>query len=295
MAERLETVSGVELCLETFGDPEDPALLLIGGAAASMDWWDSELCQRLADEGHLVIRYDHRDTGRSETSPEGRPEYSADDLANDPLRLLSALGIDRAHLVGLSMGGGIAQQLAAHAPERVLTLTLIATSPAGDSAGCQSLPPMEPRLAARFAEPSPDPHWNDRAAVIDHLVESERLFAGPRAFDEERIRRLAGIVFDRTRNMGASMKNHWILSGDDSPAFRLADIRSPTLVLHGTADPLFPFAHGECLAAEIPNAALVPLPGMGHQTPPPPLWDLVVRAITQHTSGHRALRRGQQH
>lgn len=118
MAERLVTVDGVELCLETFGDRTDPALLLIGGAAASMDWWDVGFCQRLADGGRFVVRYDHRDTGNSVTSPVGEPSYSSQDLATDPLRILDALGIARAHLVGLSMGGGIAQHLAARHPDR---------------------------------------------------------------------------------------------------------------------------------------------------------------------------------
>src|SRR3712207_21755 len=103
----------VDLCFETIGDSADPTLLLIGGMGASMDWWDDELCARFADGGRLDVRYDHRDTGRSPTSPVGAPEYTATDLTLDPLRVLDELGIERAHLLGVSMGGGIGQSLAA--------------------------------------------------------------------------------------------------------------------------------------------------------------------------------------
>ncbi|MGH8868508.1 MAG: alpha/beta fold hydrolase [Actinomycetes bacterium] len=286
MAERLVTVDGVELCLERFGDPADPALVLISGAAASMDWWEVEFCERLAHEGRLVVRYDHRDTGRSVTSPVGEPSYSGADLSTDPLRILDALGIARAHLVGVSMGGGIAQELAAWHPDRVLSLSLIATSAAGERADQTSLPSMEPRVAAWFENPDPEPDWGDRAAVVDYVVESVRPFAGSLGFDEERTRRIATVVVARTRDIAASMTNHWLLVDDDASApFRLADLDVPTLVLHGTDDPLFPYGHGEALAAEIPGATLIPLEGIGHQEPPPSLWDVVVPAIARHTSG----------
>jgi pimeloyl-ACP methyl ester carboxylesterase len=283
MGEQLVTTDGVELCLETFGDPADPAVLLISGLAASMDWWDVELCERLAGHGRFVVRYDHRDTGRSESSPAGKPSYTGDDLVADPLRVLDALGIARAHAVGISMGGGIAQHLAAQHPERLDSITLISTTAAGARADRTSLPEMEPRIAATFHDPAPEPAWDDRAAVVEYLVENERPFAGSLGFDEDRVRRVAEAVVDRTRDIAASQVNHWAVEGSEF-GFRLADIDVPTLVLHGTADPLFPFGHGEALAAEIRGAALVPLEGMGHQTPPPELWDVVVPAIARHTA-----------
>ena len=285
MAEQLVTTDGVELCLETFGKRADGGVLLISGLAASMDWWDVEFCKRLADEGRFVIRYDHRDTGRSVASPVGKPSYYADDLATDPLRILDALGIARAHVVGLSAGGGIAQRLAARHPDRLLTLTLIATSPAGIRVGQESLPPMEPRLAATFEHPTPEPAWDDRAAVVDYLVQGERDYAGSIGFDEDRVRRLANIVVERTRNIAASMTNHWVMDGGAPAPFRLDEITVPTLILHGTVDPFFPIGHGESLAAEIPGASLISLEGMGHEVPPPRLWDIVVPAIVQHSSG----------
>jgi len=267
----------MDLCLETFGARSDPALLLIGGAAASMDWWETEFCERLAAAGRFVIRYDHRDTGQSPSSPPGEPDYTSQDLATDPLRILDELGIARAHLAGLSMGGGIAQFLAALHPDRVRTLTLIATGPGGERASDEPLPPLNPPAT----QPAPD--WGDRAAVIDYVVEDQRAYGGV-PFDEERIRRLAERVVDRTRDMAASAANHMLAPGQ-SPSFRLADITAPTLVLHGTADPLFPPAYGEALAAEIPHARLVPLVDMGHEYPPPRLWDTVLAEITRHTSG----------
>ena len=282
MAEQLVTTGGVQLCLETFGDPEHPALLLVSGLCASMDWWDVGLCERIAAEGRYVIRYDHRDTGRSEISPVGEPSYTGDDLAIDALRVLDALGIGRAHLAGISAGGGIAQQLAVRHPERLLSITLIATSAAGARAGTSPLPPPEPRVAATFDDPGAEPAWDDRAAVVEYLVEGERPFAGAVGFDEERVRAIARAVVGRSRDVAAAA-NHWAAEGS-AFEFALADIRVPTLVLHGTEDPFFPFPHGEALAAEIPGATLVKLDGMGHQTPPPELWDVVVPAIVQHTA-----------
>jgi pimeloyl-ACP methyl ester carboxylesterase len=282
VSERVVVVDGVELCLETFGDDGAAAVLLIGGMTAAMDWWDSELCRRLAAEGRLVVRYDHRDTGRSATSPVGSPAYSVRDLTEDPLRILDALGIGRAHLVGVSAGGGIAQELAALHPDRVLTLTLIATSAAGTRAEDRPLPPPAPRIAALSADPEPDP--TDRAAVVEDIVAAERPYAGSLGFEEARVRRIAETVVDRSHDV-ASRTNHWVALADDSGdvAFRMADIRVPTLVLHGTDDPLFPFPHGEALAAEIPGASLLPVPGMGHEVPPERTWDVVVPAIARHT------------
>ncbi|HVW40674.1 MAG TPA: alpha/beta hydrolase [Amycolatopsis sp.] len=267
----------MDLYRETFGAAGDPAILLIGGVSAAMDWWETEFCERLAAAGRFVIRYDHRDTGQSPTSPAGKPQYTGEDLATDPVRLLDALGVERAHLVGVSMGGGIAQHVGARYADRVRTLTLIETSPAGERVGRQPLP------AGNAPAGPPAPDWHDRAAVIDYLVESQRVYSGV-PFDEDRVRRLATQVVDRSPDMAASMTNHLLAPGGP-PAFRLADITAPTLVLHGTADPLFPLGHGAALADEIPNARFVRLENMGHEYPPARLWDVVIPEIVQHTSG----------
>jgi pimeloyl-ACP methyl ester carboxylesterase len=280
MTEQLVDVPGATICVEGFGAPGDPAVLLLGGIGMAMDWWEPPFCARLAAAGRHVIRYDHRDTGRSTCWPPGAPDYSADDLQADPLHVLDALGVDRAHLVGLSMGGGISQEIAAQHPERVASLTLVATSPAGKRAGGEPLPPPEPALAASFADPA-EPDWDDRDAVVEHMVAEQRLYAGPRLFDEERVRRLAELVLDRSASP-ASAGNHAVCRDGTAPPFALADLAVPTLVLHGTADPLFPLPHGRALAAEIPGARLLLLDGVGAE-PPGRVHAEVAEAVLAHT------------
>ena len=280
------SVGDAELCVDTYGDPGDPAVLLMGGATSSMDWWEPEFCTRLAAAGRFVIRFDNRDTGQSTSSPVGEPSYTGADLSADPLRLLDALGIASAHLVGVSMGGGIAQDIAVQHPDRVRSLTLIATTAAFDRVATLPLPPPEPRLAATFEpDASADVDWEDEEACVAEMVAVQRLYAGARWFDEDRVRAVARIVVGRTRNLRASVTNHWIvIGGGDEVPHSMAEIDVPTLVLHGTEDPLFPFPHGEALASEIHGATLLALAGMGHEVPPHGLWDVVVPAITEHTA-----------
>src|SRR3954453_9202246 len=130
MTERMVEANGVELCTEPFGNPADPPILLIMGIGASMLWWEEGFCQLLADGGRFVIRYDHRDTGRSVTYAPGRPEYTGDDLVADAAGVLDAFGLPAAHVVGVSAGGAFAQVLALGSPHRVRTLVLISSSPA---------------------------------------------------------------------------------------------------------------------------------------------------------------------
>jgi hypothetical protein len=195
VTKRIVQANGVDLCVETFGHPSDPAILLIMGAAGSMLSWEDEFCGRLADGGRFVIRYDHRDTGRSVTYEPGAPKYMFGDLVADVVGLLDALGLENAHLVGVSMGGAIAQLVGLDHPDRVASLTLIATSP---GPGRPDLPAMSDEVKSRFDAPSPEPKWSDRAAVIDYIIESERSGAArSRRFDEAGKRELAGRVFDR--------------------------------------------------------------------------------------------------
>jgi pimeloyl-ACP methyl ester carboxylesterase len=271
--------NGVELCVQTFGNPASPAILLIGGAASSMDWWEDEFCERLASGPRFVIRYDPRDTGQSVSYEPGAAQYGGPDLVADAVGVLDAVRIARVHVVGISMGGGIAQHLALDHPDRVASVTLISTSPGGTD-----LPPMSDELRARFAEPSPEPDWSDRQAVVDYLVDDLRPYAGTLPFDEEGIQALVGRIVDRTVNIASTVKNHWLLEGGEPVRPRLGEIRAPTLVLHGTEDPLFPYGHAEALAAEIPRARLVPLEGVGHEMPPRPVWDRVVAAILDHSA-----------
>jgi pimeloyl-ACP methyl ester carboxylesterase len=279
MSELVE-VNGVELCVEGIGDRSDPAILLVMGASGSMDWWEDEFCERLAAGSRFVIRYDQRDTGRSVTYEPGAPGYTGDDLIADVLGVLDAFGLARAHLVGISAGGAIAQIVALDNPERIASLTLISTSPSG---GDPDLPGMSGAAAARFAD-VPVPDWSDRAAAIDYGVHLARVSAArSRPFDEAAMRALLGRVYDRTRNMESSMKNHYTLEGGERWRERLAELRVPTLVMHGDEDPLFPPAHGVALANEIPGATLIELEGMGHELPER-VWDVVIPAILEHTS-----------
>jgi pimeloyl-ACP methyl ester carboxylesterase len=269
--------NGVELCVEEFGDASHPALLRIGGLSGSMDWWRTEFCERLATGGLRVIRYDHRDTGESVHSPAGAPDYTGADVVADILGLLDALGIPRAHLAGASMGGALAMAFATGHAERVATLTLMSTSTAGDH-----LPPPEPKLLEHFKDPPPTPDWSDRDAVIDYTVADHRAYAGALGFDEDEVRATAAIVVDRTRDMEAAMTNHSLLTGD-GPPLRPDLISAPTLVIHGSDDPLFPLPHGEALARAIPGARLLVIDGMGHEVPPSPVWDEVIGALLEHT------------
>ena len=281
--ERIVQANGVDLCIEAFGDPADPAILLIGGAAASMDWWEDEFCERLAQGPRFVIRYDNRDTGRSVAYEPGEPRYTGLNLVADAIGLLDSLGLARAHLVGISMGGGIAQRAALDHPDRVATLTLISTTAIGpDRPGSPDLPPMSDEVRASFADPPSEPDWSDRAAVIDYTVDGMHPFAGPRTYDDAHLRELAGRIFDRTTNVASSMTNHWILDEGEPLRRPVADVAAPTLVMHGTDDPLFPYGHGVALADAIPGARLVALEQTGHELPPP-AWDVAVRAILRHT------------
>jgi pimeloyl-ACP methyl ester carboxylesterase/SAM-dependent methyltransferase len=282
----LAHVNGVDLCLETFGDPADPPILLIGGAAASMDWWDDAFCQRLASGLRFVVRYDLRDTGQSTTSPAGAPNYGQPDLVRDAVGLLDHLRLRTAHLVGISMGGGIAQRVGVDYPDRVASLTLISTSPGGPGGPDNpDLPPIAASLEERFASAAAEPDWSDREAVIQHLLDGERAMAGSVSVDEARLRQLAARVVDRSTDIAASMTNHYIIDDGEAVRPRLGEIAAPTLIVHGTEDPLLPYGHAEALAREIPGAQLMPVPGVGHQMPPPQVWDAVIPAILKHTSG----------
>jgi pimeloyl-ACP methyl ester carboxylesterase len=278
--ERMVEVGGVDLCAETFGDRADPAILLIPGASASMDWWEEEFCERLAAGPRFVIRYDLRDTGRSVSYEPGAPPYTLRDLADDAAGLLAALGVAGAHVVGTSMGGAIAQVLALDHPDRVASLTLLSTSPSGRD---PDLPEMSEETVAEFnAAAAPD--WSDRAAVLDYQVHLGRVSASrSRPFDEETFRDVAARAFDRTINMASTMTNHHVMAGGDRWRERLGELDVPTLVIHGTEDPVHPYGHGRALAKEIPGATLLPLEQTGHELPRR-AWEQVVPAILEHTS-----------
>jgi pimeloyl-ACP methyl ester carboxylesterase len=278
--EVIHDVNGIELCAEPFGDRGDPAVLLIMGTAASMDWWEPELCERIAAGGRFVIRYDHRDTGRSVSYAPGEPGYTGRDLLDDAMGLLDALGVERAHLVGMSAGGGMAQLIALDHPERVSSLALISTTFADRSR--PDLPGMSGEAAARFPVERPD--WSDRDAVIAYIVEEQRALSSQSApFEEDEWRGVAARMVDRTTNIESALTNHDLIASEDPPRRRLEEISIPTVVIHGQDDPLFPSEHGRALAETIPSAELVPLEYVGHELPRR-AWNLVVEAILSNSS-----------
>ena len=184
------------------------------------------------------------------------------------------------------MGGALAQQVALTHPDRVDSLVLISTSPAvPGAAGRSELPPMSEDLRAYFAAEVPLPDWTERVAVIDYIAGYERHLEAPEYFDEAHVRALVERIVDRTSDMAASVMNHALAEEGELACGRLDEIAAPTLVIHGTVDPLFPYGHAEALARGIPGAELLPLEGVGHQMPPRAWWTSVITAMLRHTSG----------
>ena len=282
-------INGVELCVQTFGGAADAAIVLIGGAAAAMDYWEDDFCEELAAGKRFVIRYDARDTGGSTHYKPGAPSYTVRDLMLDVLGVAGHFQLARVHLAGISMGATLALLAALEQPKRMASLTLLSTSPGGpggpDSPN-PDLPPISEKLAAFFAADSDElTDWTDRASSLDRLIADERLFAGTHPYDEAARRALLGRIFDRTQNMASSAINHWKLESGTTrlrPQLKALDI--PTLIFHGSEDPLFPIGHGRALAQELPRARLIELPGVGHEYPPRPLWPRIIPAILEHTS-----------
>jgi pimeloyl-ACP methyl ester carboxylesterase len=271
--------NGVELCTEAFGDARHPAILLVMGLGASMLWWDEAFCRMLAGGDRFVIRYDHRDTGRSVTYTPGRPEYTGAELVADAAGVLDAYALPVAHIVGASAGGALAQSLALDFPDRVASLVLISTSPAVPVGRALPAPTHE---FGRFASTA-HADWSDPDSVINYLVDYSRVLAGnERCFDETASRDLMRREVERARDL-AARQNHDLIHDGRPGREPLSSIAAPTLVIHGTADPMFPIEHGEALAQEIPGARLLRLEGAGHGVERAD-WETDIRAILEHTT-----------
>jgi pimeloyl-ACP methyl ester carboxylesterase len=278
VAERMIEANGVSLCTEPFGDPADPPILLVMGIGGSMLWWGEGFCRMLAGGGRFVIRYDHRDTGRSVAYDPGHPPYNGADLVADAAGVLDAYGLATAHIVGVSAGGAFAQLLALDFADRVLSLVLISTSPA--TPGDRGLPPPTEEFGRFVATAEVD--WSDPESVVEYLVGYSRVLnGGRRGFDEAESREFVRRDIERARNV-AALQNHDAIADDDRSREPLSSIKVPTLVIHGTTDPMFPLRHGEVLAGEIPGATLLPLEGAGHGVDRAD-WETIVAAILEHT------------
>jgi pimeloyl-ACP methyl ester carboxylesterase len=276
---------GIRLCYDTFGDQSDPPLLLVMGLGTQMVAWHEDFCGRLVDEGFYVIRFDNRDIGRS-THLDGAPvpttaqilmrrppaAYRLEDMAGDTAGLLDGLGIESAHLVGVSMGGMIAQTLAATRPERVRSLVSIMSTTGSRRVGQPAY-----RVMPIFLKQAP----RDRDAFIDH---TELLFKTigssgiPR--DDAELREVAGLMYDRGLDPAGTSRQLAAIIASGNRTEALHRITAPTVVIHGTADRLVRPSGGRATAKAIPGARLVKVEGMGHDLPRG-AWDQIVMAIVE--------------
>jgi pimeloyl-ACP methyl ester carboxylesterase len=288
MSEKLCDVGGgITLCYETYGDSDDPAALLIMGLGAQMVTWQDDFCEQLAARGLYVVRFDNRDIGRS-THLQGPPpsllqllrysvpaRYTLADMAQDAVGLMNDLAIDRAHVIGASMGGMIAQTLAARHPARVRSLVSMMSSTGGRWVGRPALSSY-----AIFLRKAP----TEREAFIEHATQ---LFAkiGSRGIpqDTEGVRKIAALSFDRELDRtGAGRQLAAIIASGDRTA-ELGGITAPTLVIHGTVDPLVSPSGGRATARAIPGAELTMIEGMGHDLPRV-LWPRLIDALAAHAA-----------
>lgn len=277
MTERIIRFNDVYICTESFGDISDPTILLIMGATSSMIWWEEDFCKKLSNQGFHVIRYDNRDTGKSITYKYGHPEYTFEDLADDAIQVLDVYRVDKAHIVGMSMGGIITQIVALKYPSRVRTISLVMTSNYDSS-----LPKKDNKVAKAFAKININ-NWEDKEEVNRYILDRSKVLAGSRhPFNEVRIRNLASKDFDRATHL-QSMENHGFIKGWGSFLSRTNEINAPTLVIHGTEDSIIPYEHGIHLSEIIPNAVLVTLEGTGHELHHND-WDKIINAISKHAA-----------
>jgi pimeloyl-ACP methyl ester carboxylesterase len=247
-----------DLWYDVVGPADARPLLLVGGFTAQAISWQDGFADAWIERGFRVITMDNRDVGLSTKSPESDTTlYTLSDMAADCIAVLDAVGVDRAHVFGNSMGGMIVQTIAIEHPTRVATLTSVMSTTGDPSVGRPS-----PEALAALTRPAPD----ERAEFIEHYVEGSKVYCGPR-FDEAWTRLRAGREYDRCRHpAGAVHQMRAIIAGGDRTE-RLGGLGTPTLVVHGRADTLIAFDGGEATAAAIPGARLLALDEMGHNLP----------------------------
>ncbi|MCC5968675.1 MAG: alpha/beta hydrolase [Pararhodobacter sp.] len=261
---RMVETNGVQLATESFGSANDPAILLIMGAATSMLGWPERFCENLAGRGFFVVRFDHRDTGQSTTLPPGQANYFAEDLAADVVGILNAYRLEQVALMGMSLGGYIAQMIALEHPERVRSLILLASEPLGWDG--PSLPHIPEEFFEHFGTlESLD--WSDRGEVIRFLERIAEMSSGSgQNLDGEQVRTRIEQVLARTGSP-ASMFNHASMTAREDWTGRFREIVHPVLVIHGEDDPLLPVENGQAIAAGIDGAEIHVVSGMGHELP----------------------------
>jgi pimeloyl-ACP methyl ester carboxylesterase len=283
----------IQIEYDTFGNPSDPALLLVMGFTAQMTLWDEGFCRLLADGGRFVIRFDNRDVGLS-TKLDGQDvdmnailgvlfgdgggemppvPYTVSDFSNDAFGVLDALGIEKAHIVGASMGGMIVQTMAIEHPERVLTMTSIMST-----TGEREYGQAAPEAMAALMTPPP----TERDAYVEASASISKVFSSPRYFDADKTKVRAAAAYDRMFYPEGAPRQMAAIAASGSRADGLRTVRVPTLVIHGAADTLIAPSGGLRTAELIPGANLLLLDDMGHDLPEP-LWPLIVDTILSHT------------
>ena len=290
-APKLAKTNGVELCYDIFGDASAEPMVLIMGLGAQMIFWDDDFCKDLAGRGFRVIRFDNRDIGLSTKMSGGKAltaldflklrifkiapqaSYKLWDMANDVMGLLDVLGIKKAHIVGLSMGGAIAQEIAMNHADRVLSLTsIMATS------GNPKLPNPTKEAMAMLVAPAP----KTKDEYFERFASNWKILRGASfPADEAKDQARAELTYARGLNpAGVGRQLRAIMASGDRTS-RLRGVNAQTLVIHGTIDPLVRPEHGKAVAAAIPGARLLLIEGMGHALPMP-MWPIVIGAIADH-------------
>lgn len=275
----------VEICYQTFGSPDDDPVLLVMGLSGPMTWWDTDFCVQLAEAGFYVIRYDNRDTGRSSRIPQrvtraqlvrafttgrGRPPYTIGDLAGDAVALLDHLGLSAAHLVGISMGGMIAQTIAIDFPDRARSLTSIMSTTGRKTVGWQS-----PQLLPTLIRPRRD----DKETYISTNAVVWKLIGSPDfPVDEQVLRERGAETFDRGVSASGTLRQMMAILLQPNRTLGLRRLRVPTLVIHGLADRMVHVSGGRATASAVPGAELLLIEGMGHDLPVE-LYDTFVEGI----------------
>ncbi|MEQ4721390.1 alpha/beta fold hydrolase [Nonomuraea sp. B19D2] len=283
---------------EEFGAATDAPIVLVMGSMSQGVLWPDEFVGRLTAGGRRVIRYDHRDTGRSDTVDFEKEPYTWDDIKDDLLRVMDAHGLESAHLVCHSAGGLLGQLIAVERPERVRTLTVIGSSPLGGGEGAVIMRALmgEPQPEGSLPEPAPEfvafyqglfaaPPPGNRREQIDRMIAEQRVLHGTGLpFDEDAARRLQERIHDRARDL-AAVANHRLAAmarPDFEPVGVLDRAKAPTLVIEGTHEPAKP-GHGAIIADRIPGARLLMVAGMGH-TLPPEVHEELAAAVLAHTA-----------